>query len=462
MCIGREKDKRQISRDASDAYMALYKRVKSSWFLVRSVKVRYFKQGEDDSFLKDLVEATKRVHGSWLAMVSERLAKDCKDDLSDYVRGLEERIDLLSQHNSYDAVAVLDALFALKRLANNEYYLRRARLYEGDFDHRLATQTEHQFNMKLDVIENAFKDISKVRNTYPNDYNRIREKLMTEQKAFAEMMPLFGAKIRYEIPPSLIANTQNFLKDNPMTSPVDLICTLRTIKFPTMTHVKTISRKLVQASPMLYMSFGTSVATGENGQTIGRAEADEALRIEAHKRLRLRIHYICRQSLLDFLQHCDTFDEEVVGQGLVDACKVTYIEDSRKVLWAKGIVAGCRGDLITAAHILMPQMERSLVIKAQQLCGDLTNYERERHDQIGLDKALTALKPYLKGVIYDELSFFLMHGADANLRNRLAHGLIEPEAILEQGIYLWWLAIKLFFCEKEIFRKRLQIDNIPS
>ena len=455
LCIGREKDKRQISRDASDAYMALYKRVKSSWFLIRSVNVRFFKQGEDVNYLKDLAEATKRVHGSWLERISERLAKDSKDDIRDYVEGLEERIKtLLSQHNSHDAVAVLDALYALKRLSNDEYHLRRAQLYEDEFDHRLATQTEHQFNMKLDVIENAFKDISKVKHTYPNDYSRIREKLMAEQKAFAEMMPLFGAKIRYEIPPSLIENTNNYLKENPMTSSVDLICRLRTIKFPTKAIVKTVSRKLVQASPMLYMSFGASVATGENGQTLGKAEADEALRIEAHKRLRLNIHYICKQSLVDFLQHCDTFNEDVVGQGLVDSCKASYIEDSRKVLWAKGIVAGCRGDLITAAHILMPQIERALVIKAQQFCGDLTNYERERHDQIGLDKALTALKPYLKGVLYDELSFFLMHGADANLRNRLAHGLIEPEAILEQGIYLWWLAIKLFFCEKEIFLSR--------
>lgn len=35
------------------------------------------------------------------------------------------------------------------------------------------------------------------------------------------------------------------------------------------------------------------------------------------------------------------------------------------MLWAKGIAEGCKGDMITASHILMPQIERALVLKAQ-------------------------------------------------------------------------------------------------
>ena len=453
LCIGREKDKRQIRRVASDAYLNLYKRVLSPWFLVRSVNVRFFKKGEDDYFLNAIAEATKNVHGSWLIQISEKLAKDCQDELKDYVNGLENRIALLdSAHNSHDAVGVLDALFALKCMPTQDYHLRRARLYENEFDYRLSTQTKHQFNMKLDLIDKALKDISKIKIQFPEEYNRIREKLISEQKAFAEIMPLFGAKIRYEIPQSLIDNTKCFLSENPIALPTDLICTLRTIQFPTKTHVKTVCQSLVKSNPMLYMSFGASVATGDSGQTIGTAGPEEALRIEAHKRLRLRIRYICEQFLVNFLQNIKSFDEDAVGQGLMDCCKATFIEDSRKVLWAKGIALGCKGDLLTSSHLLMPQIERALVIMAQKYCGDLTNYERERHDQIGLDEALIALKPYLKGVLFDELSFFLLNGADVNFRNRIAHGLLEPEIILREGVYLWWLAVKLFFCEKEMFK----------
>ena len=164
--------------------------------------------------------------------------------------------------------------------------------------------------------------------------------------------------------------------------------------------------------------------------------------------------YMVRSFLVDFLKREEPFDEESFGQAIMDACKVSYIEESRKLLWAKGIVEGCKGDMIASAHILMPQIERSLVVKAQEYCGDLTHYERDRHDQIPLDKALDAMKPYMKGITYDELSFFLLNGADINFRNRLAHGLMEAGTIVNEGVYLWWLAIKLFFCEKELFLKK--------
>lgn len=42
-----QKDKREIKRRASDAYLELYKRVKTPWYLVRSVIVRYYQKGFD-------------------------------------------------------------------------------------------------------------------------------------------------------------------------------------------------------------------------------------------------------------------------------------------------------------------------------------------------------------------------------------------------------------------------------
>ena len=53
--------------------------------------------------------------------------------------------------------------------------------------------------------------------------------------------------------------------------------------------------------------------------------------------------------------------------------------------------------------------------------------------------------------IYDELYFFLTHGADTNLRNKLAHGLLSIQSMMTEGPYLWWLAVKLYFKEEEFF-----------
>ena len=41
-------------------------------------------------------------------------------------------------------------------------------------------------------------------------------------------------------------------------------------------------------------------------------------------------------------------------------------------------------------------------------------------------------------------------GADVNLRNNVAHGLRTQYQFEEHGPYLWWLALKMFFCEEEL------------
>lgn len=455
LCARQEKDKRDIKRAASDAYLELYKRVHTPRYLVRSVEVRFFKNGSDKEYLEEVIRICPKIHGSWLTYISEKLSKDCKENLDGYIGTLEGMITVAEDnHNWYDAVAVLDALFALKRMPREQYHLRRALLYEEEFDYRLATQTETTYNMKLDSIQNAHKGICKIKEKYPDLFNQIRNKMIEEQKVFAEKLQIFGAKDRDVIPESVVDFTESYLKENPITNPVQLIATLKTIQFPEPKHVRALSKALVKAHPMLYMSFGSTEAIGDKGQTLGKADTETSLKITVHKLLRNRIHYIAKCLLIDYLKHEQSFDEEAMGQGICDACNVNYIEDSRKVLWAKGIVEGCKGDLIAASHILVPQIERALVVKAEQYCGDLTNYEREHHDQATIDRALTALKPHVKGALYDELGFFLNNGAGVNFRNRIAHGLIDPETIMEHGIYLWWLAIKMMFCENEIFKKR--------
>ena len=455
LCARLEKDKRAIRRAASDAYLELYRKVHTPWYLVRSVVVRYFQKGTDKAYLQEVIKICPHIHGSWLKYISEKLAKDCKENLDGYVETLEGMITAAEdKHSCLDAVDVLDALYALKRMPSEKYHLRRALLYEEEYDFRMATQTETTYKMKLDAIQEAHKEICKIKDKYPDLYNQIRTKMIEEQKVFTVKMQFFGAKSSNTIPQELVDWVDERLKKAPMTSAVELITTIRTIPFINPASVRRLSKALVQSAPMLYMSFGNSVAIGDKGQTLGKADAETSLKIEAHKRLRSRIHFVTKRILIDYLKRELPIDEEAFGQGICDACEASYIEESRKVLWAKGIFEGCKGDIITASHILVPQIERALVVKAEQYCGDMTNYERERHDQATLDRALIALKPHLKGVLYDELSFFLNNGADVNFRNKIAHGLIGPDYIMEQGLYLWWLAIKMFFCEKEIFKKR--------
>lgn len=99
-------------------------------------------------------------------------------------------------------------------------------------------------------------------------------------------------------------------------------------------------------------------------------------------------------------------------------------------------------------------MRFSVAIPGQCLSGGLTNLENRNHqDEAGLKKALDYLKPYMAELLYEEFYFFLIHGADINLRNNIAHGLWPVEMISRNGPYLWWLAVKLFLREDEIFKR---------
>ena len=53
--------------------------------------------------------------------------------------------------------------------------------------------------------------------------------------------------------------------------------------------------------------------------------------------------------------------------------------------------------------------------------------------------------------IWNSLKVFEDADVDVNLRNCVAHGLWTPQHFLDNGAYLWWIALKMYFCEDEIF-----------
>ena len=196
------------------------------------------------------------------------------------------------------------------------------------FDYRMATQTEKTYNMKLDSIEEAHKEICKIKDKYPELYEQIRNKMIEEQKVFVEKMHIFGAHLSDAIPQELVEGVERNLQKEPMDSVMKLIGTALTIEFPKLRDVKKLSTALVKSSPMLYMGCGSSVALGDKGQTIGKADTEESLRITAHKRLRNRIHYIVKSLILDYIKRDLPLDEEALGSLLMKTCKVSYIEES--------------------------------------------------------------------------------------------------------------------------------------
>ena len=100
-----------------------------------------------------------------------------------------------------------------------------------------------------------------------------------------------------------------------------------------------------------------------------------------------------------------------------------------------------------AAHLIIPQFEHSVrYVLAQR--GIITSSIDAEGIQKDYDLNSTLYLPVLKEILGENTVFHLQHllveKLGANLRNKMAHGLMsQGEFYSVQAAYLWWLILKV-------------------
>jgi hypothetical protein len=122
-----------------------------------------------------------------------------------------------------------------------------------------------------------------------------------------------------------------------------------------------------------------------------------------------------------------------------------FVPKGREAAFSLGLDAGFAGDFFTAGHILTPQFEHALRWHLGQR-GVMTVTFPQSGVQNAFDLNTLLALPAIT-TLFDEDTLFdlknlLTEKAGANLRNELAHGLIEPGAQAESLVYLWWVALR--------------------
>lgn len=125
------------------------------------------------------------------------------------------------------------------------------------------------------------------------------------------------------------------------------------------------------------------------------------------------------------------------------------VPKERAGLFGKALFAGYERDFVTALHILIPQIEHLVRVHLKQAGAKTTNLDK---DGIQNENGMSTLMdlPEAEQVFGKDLAFELKSlFCDAfgpNLRNELAHGLLdEDECHSPFVIYAWWLALRLTF-----------------
>jgi len=127
-----------------------------------------------------------------------------------------------------------------------------------------------------------------------------------------------------------------------------------------------------------------------------------------------------------------------------------FVPRERRLLFARGLIAGLRGDFLVAAHLLIPQIENSLRVTLQRMGVITTGLDSssKRQNEQSLNVTLYDYREQLEKVfgvdIVFELQNLLVEPAGANLRNEAMHGVMDDGAFFSYAVvYLWWLTLRL-------------------
>lgn len=125
------------------------------------------------------------------------------------------------------------------------------------------------------------------------------------------------------------------------------------------------------------------------------------------------------------------------------------VPKDRAALFGKALFAGYDRDFVVALHLLIPQIEHMVRVHLKQAGAKTTNLDK---DGIENENGLSTLMdlPEADTVFGKDLAFELKtlfcDAFGPNLRNELAHGLLDADACHSPfAIYAWWLGLRLVF-----------------
>ncbi len=131
------------------------------------------------------------------------------------------------------------------------------------------------------------------------------------------------------------------------------------------------------------------------------------------------------------------------------AAQSPLVPDGRERIVGKGLFAGFEKDFIVATHLLVPQMEH-IIRSYLKRCGVVTTVMDEQG--VEKERGLSALLELeeTEGILGKDLLFELKalftDPFGPNLRNEVAHGLVNQEAACSVfAVYAWWFVFRLVF-----------------
>lgn len=204
--------------------------------------------------------------------------------------------------------------------------------------------------------------------------------------------------------------------------------------------------------PATFMSRDGRVIAKRPGMSLGgppSADDEVIIRCEMIRDYGILVSIVVQGDILPalevlLLEHC-LREADFIGL----ASQSPIVPKGRERMFGKALFAGYDRDFVTAIHLLVPQIEHMVRIHLKQAGAKTTTLDINGiENEIGLSKLMDI--PETERVFGDDLSFELKalfcDAFGPNLRNELAHGLLDDNSCQSvYVIYAWWLGLKLVF-----------------
>ncbi len=441
-----EDDKREMTQRASDLYLQVYDKTKHFDYLHRSIQVRNIKKICTTDYFDEVTKRLPQLSPQALHLCLSALQKSYKANLSKLHKMVEQRYEELKSANQiYEARVIVDSLQVIGALTKEEADYHRALMYEAEADYAEAHKKDRTFLMQTHVqYRSAYQQIFRVRSKYPEETTRIKAKMEQANVAFAEMLGVAGVRTEFKPNEAVVQMVDRECEQMQLSTIYEAVSQLLSIPFMTEESVARYMQ-IARETALLSCMAGVSLSDSK-GNVQGTCDAAEGLRVEAHKYMRANHYYAILRYIKTIIDlHVDCSLEKWMEY--LDNYRPEWVNTTTVQLFAQGCSFAMEGDMVTAAHILIPALESYLRQWAEHVHGNKRHYENEgRDDVITLDAILNTLQPDFENQeAWFELKSFLTMGVDENFRNRLCHGLMSYRDISIDGMYLFWICLKMYF-----------------
>ncbi len=124
-----------------------------------------------------------------------------------------------------------------------------------------------------------------------------------------------------------------------------------------------------------------------------------------------------------------------------------FVPEGHEETYARGLLAGFKGDFLTATHLLVPQLENSIrhvLSRSGVIVSKIDSFGIQEEKDLGALLREPKLEELLGEDLVFDLQGLLVERFGVNLRNRMAHGLMgDDEFASPTVLYLWWLVLRI-------------------